>query len=108
MCFQEARTLADRSEEFKTGLKESVAPVIEQLEDRLGHLKLKEEPIHVEPPATDAEVEDFFSVLHVIDDSLDMKKVTQKDLKKSARLTDFMARHCRLRQYTFQVSKYGQ
>ena len=104
-CMRDARRLSDRSHAFKASLEASVQPVLTLLQERLSRLKLKGQRVEVSMAASDAEVTDFFDSLHVIDVSLQQDKVTQKDLSKCARLVDFMAKHCRQRQYMFQVKK---
>ena len=101
--FQDARAMANKVPAFKDALMESVHPVLMILEGRFGRLKIKGEPIQIHKPATDDEVSNFFNILHIIDPVLDANKMTHADLKKSSRLTDWIDRHCRSRQYMFQV-----
>ena len=69
-------------------------PVLKLLEGRFARLKIKEEAIKVNKPATEEEISDLFSLLDAIDPDLKPDKTQQKELKKS---------HCRIRQYMFQV-----
>ncbi|KAK6175079.1 hypothetical protein SNE40_013615 [Patella caerulea] len=101
-----ARDTARRYPAFKEGLIQSVAPVIELLQERFGHLKLKGEPIVISPSANQESVDDFFKIVKdLMDQNLIENKLTKPDLEKSATLQDFMKKHCRLRNYTFQIKK---
>ncbi|KAK6177156.1 hypothetical protein SNE40_015315 [Patella caerulea] len=101
-----ARDTARRYPAFKEGLIQSVAPVIELLQERFGHLKLKGEPIVISPSANQESIDDFFKIVKdLIDQNLIENKLTKTDLEKSATLQDFMKKHCRLRNYTFQIKK---
>ena len=81
-------------------------PVIELLNGRFGRLKLKGEQVRVHAAATQDQVDDFFNVLHMIDPHLDANNLTQKDLQKLNPLQDFLTKHCRSRQYMFQVCEH--
>ena len=95
--------MAERSPAFKDALSKSMGPVIELLNGRFCRIKLKGEQVRIHAAATEDQVNDFFNALHVINEELDAKKLPQKDLKKLEHLQDFMTKHCRARQYMFQV-----
>ena len=78
-------------------------PVLKLLEGRFARLKIKEEAIKVNKPATEEEISDLFSLLDAIDPDLKPDKTQQKELKKSQGLQNFLKQHCRIRQYMFQV-----
>ncbi|XP_046341796.2 uncharacterized protein LOC124122725 [Haliotis rufescens] len=101
-----ARDIASRYPAFKEGLTAAVLPVLKLLEERFSQLKVKGDAVIINSAANNESVENFFGILKDhIDDKLDMNKLTKKDLEKSDKLNDFMDRHCRCRQYIFQIKK---
>jgi Fe-S-cluster formation regulator IscX/YfhJ len=98
--------MAEKCPAFKEAMLKSTSTVLECLKGRFSRLKIKGEPVLTHKPASNEEVTEFFRILQdIIDPNLDPQKVTHADLKKSTRLNDFIDRHCRARQYMFQVFK---
>lgn len=102
----DARKLATRYPEFKTGLIKSVEPVLKLLESRFAKLKLKEEQFKTNKPASDEDITTFFDMLkNILDNDLDATKLTADVLCKLPKLCEFMDKHCQKRQYSFQIKK---
>ncbi|KAK3097052.1 hypothetical protein FSP39_005923 [Pinctada imbricata] len=101
------RTTADKQPALKTALIESLEPPIAQMKQRFAQLKLHEEPVQVHDAATKDQIEDFYNVASIFldDDCSKDDLVEKKEALKIPKLKDFIQKHCRERQYTFQVKK---
>ena len=68
---------------LQQAIQKSISPVIEFLNERFSHMKLKGNPIRVRQAATKDEVMDNFESVHFIESSLTMGDLTQETLKNA-------------------------
>ena len=85
----------------------TLKPVIELLHGIFRRLELKGCPFDVYEAATEEQIEEFWSVLLLIDSTLSRDDSTKKTIKAKAKISDFMKHCCRIRHYSFQVKKCG-
>ena len=68
--------------------------------DRFRAMKLKDEPISVNSPATDDDITDMIENVHFIEPS-----ISKEDLSADAFMKEFVKSHCHSSHYVFQVKK---
>lgn len=84
-------------------------PVTAQLKQRFSRLKLHEEPVQIHDAANDDELQSIADISSILSEAEEeglaiFEKLQSKDkAKKNDKLKDFISRHCRERQYTYQV-----
>ncbi|XP_052249975.1 uncharacterized protein LOC127858198 isoform X2 [Dreissena polymorpha] len=103
------RNAAERTEELKQSLIESLNPVLALLKQRFSQLKKNHENVVAHDAASDGEIEQMMECLEIFNDhdAEESSPVTAcKDLDKAPpRLKAFFNAHCRKRNYTFQIKK---
>ena len=97
---QQLRKAAENRKEELSSLK----PTIDLLHDVFTRLELKGEPFEAYEAATMEEIEEFWSVLLLIDTTLTMDDTTKKLVSKKPA---FLEHCCIARHYSFQVKKCG-
>jgi hypothetical protein len=109
--FKKAGSMRDlrRKAEGDAALKEKwqkcIEPVTEVLKSRFQRLALKGEPFVCLHPACDGEIEIFQRHIKEMFPTLDPGKLQKIHTQKSRAYTDWVDKHCRSRQYTFQIRK---
>ena len=96
------RATIEEKPELEQAIQKSIAPVIDFLNKRFSHMKLKGSPIKVCQAAMEDEV--TFELVYFIDSSLSMGDLSQE----YRRLAAFMKDHCSSTRYFFQVKKCGK
>ena len=99
--------LRKAAENRKEELSSSLKPTIDLLHDVFTRLELKGEPFEAYEAATMEEIEEFWSVLLLIDTTLTMNDTTKKLVSKKPALCAFLEHCCIARHYSFQVKKCG-
>lgn len=103
------RDIALRQGDMKDALIQSVEPVISNVKARFGRLKYQEEGVRIHDAAKDEEIDAICSLIDLFRDVDKPEPVTLNDvknrnsLKKFPMLQQFVERHTRSRQYSFQV-----
>lgn len=103
------RDIALRQGDMKDALIQSVEPVITNVKARFGRLKYQEESVRIHDAAKDEEIDAICSLIDLFRDVDKPEPVTLNDvknrnsLKKFPMLQQFVERHTRSRQYSFQV-----
>ena len=99
---QQLRKAADvRRDELSSSLK----PTVDLLHDVFTRLELKGEPFEMYEAASDDEIEEFWSVLLLIDASLTRENTTRKHISKKSDICVFLKHCCKARHYSFQIKK---
>jgi hypothetical protein len=103
------RDIATRQPALKEAMVSSVEPVLAKLKQRFQRLKLHDEKVQVHDAATDDEISmvcelvDIFrndrAETHLTVDDVSVKK----NVVNYPKLTYFVEKHCRARQYSYQV-----
>ena len=70
-------------------------------------LALKGEPFSEFEGASDDEIEAFWEILHLVDDSLYMADTSKSTLEGKPKLQAFTDHCCQIRHYSFCIKKYG-
>ena len=91
----------------KESVSSSLKSPIDLLHSVFKRLELKGKSFELYDAATKEEMEEFWSVLLLIDDSLTESNPTKKTLQTKSKILDFMKHCCRVRHYSFQVKKCG-
>lgn len=98
------RDLSERQPNVKTALEESLKPTLSLLKHRFSKLKLHGRPVVVHDAVTLEEIMNISDVLDLFKDAEDSSSVIDtKEKNAPKKLKAFIDRHCRARQYSFQV-----
>jgi hypothetical protein len=103
------RDIASKQDDMKNALMKSVEPVISSLKARFRRLKYHEEKVKVYDAASDDDIDAVCSLIDLfrdVDRPEPLKLSDVKDrrsLKKFPMLQQFVEKHTRCRQYSFQV-----
>ncbi|XP_063063591.1 uncharacterized protein LOC134456088 [Engraulis encrasicolus] len=85
----------------------SIAPVLDTVAGRYSRLKLKEEPITILDAVTDGEENSVMEAITALFPGINPATVTKQQAEKDAAFSSWVAKHCRQRQYLFQIRKCG-
>lgn len=100
------RDLSERQPNVKTALEESLKPTLSLLKHRFSKLKLHGRPVVVHDAVTLEEIMNISDVLDLFKDAEDSSSVIDtKEKNAPKKLKAFIDRHCRARQYSFQIKK---
>ena len=88
-------------------LASSLKPTIDLLHEVITRLELKGEPFEVYKAATKEEIEEFWSVLLLVDTTLTKVDTTKQQIAKKPDLCTFLKHCCQTRHYSFQIKKCG-
>jgi hypothetical protein len=104
---QAVRSAAETNGVLNSGLLDSIKPVIELVNGRYKHMRLKESPVEVHTPASDDQIAKLFKSVNdaLCGGKLEMDRLCQTDIQYSPELIEFMERHCVAHHYMFQVKK---
>ena len=80
-------------------------PCIETIEKRFARLSVKEEPIQVAAPTELKQMDELKSHLTKLFPDMDLTKLTKLYTNRSKTYQTWLERHCRQRQYVFQIRK---
>jgi hypothetical protein len=75
------------------------------IESRFSRLKLKDEPIQVDDPVSEDDVNKLMSQISEMFPDLDVTKLQKAHTRKSVSYNKWKKEHCRERKYTFQIKK---
>ena len=105
------RKVGEKQPEFKTALLASSGSVISSLKERLGRLKWKEGDVIMHDAAQEPDIEEIQNLVRILDcveEGISFEKLKTKASVSSFKcLENFMTKHTRQRQYTFQIKKCG-
>lgn len=110
-CASDVSTLSDlrglqsTKPDFKDAYLRSMQPVIDLLNGRFARMKLKESPLSTYTGASESDIQEMFNEVLLIDSTLQIDKLVQKELKKANEWQSFIANHCKCSHYSFQVKK---
>ena len=68
-------------------------------------MKIKEDYIECASSASKDQIDEFFDIIHLIDETIEKDKLSPKDVESSKQLKNYIASNCRAALYTFQVRK---
>ena len=91
--------------ELKEVWLDSVGPVRQCVENRFRRLALKDEPIKVNDPVREDEVDYLSRHLNFLFPGLDTGKLVKAHTKKVDSYNQWSEKHCRVRNYSFQIRK---
>eukprot|EP00117_Sycon_ciliatum_P041383 scpid20457/ scgid30282/ len=97
------RTAAEQYPDVKQDWKQSIEPVKEHVEQRFRRLVYSGTQVRAPDLVAD---EDVRAIITHLWPDVDLAKLTAKDLSGKLGLQKFLDSHCRIRQYTFQVSVF--
>jgi chromosome segregation ATPase len=99
------RKKAEKEADLKKSWLKAVEPMINLLDERTERIQLKQKSFKRGVPATDEEISDFeLNVRRLVDPDITVGKYTKNDLKNNDGYKEFMNKHCRERNYIFQVN----
>lgn len=91
----------------KEEVKESLKPALQLLRDITSRLKLKGESFIPVESADNQEIEDFWEVLLLVEDSLQQSDSAKAILSSRPKLKEFLEHCCQQRHYSFCIKKCG-
>ena len=102
----QTRTLASSKPELnlRQKWKEAIEPVRATVSKRFERLTLKDDVFRTLEPITDEEIDNYKRHLRSLFPNLDLDKLQKLHTSKNKTYTNWLGKHCRCRQYTFQVS----
>ena len=101
------RKLAEKNEEVKTEVLNSVKNTVDLTKTLFQRLKLKDKPFHTQDPPTDEEMKVLWDEILKIDNSLEQSDTTAAKVSKKQKFMEFLKTHCFERHYVFGVRKCG-
>jgi len=103
------RKIAERTNQFKGAVKDSLSPVKILLCNIFSRLQLKAEPVQTFTSATTEEISEFWSVIIAIDDTLEeSNKYIKANISEHTKISEFIDHCCRMGHYTFDILKCGK
>ena len=93
--------------EKQCNVASSLKPPVDLLDEIFQRLELKGKAFEVYEAATKEEIEEFWSVLLLIDSTLTIDDTTKNQIGKKIDVCGFIKHCCRARHYSFQVKKCG-
>lgn len=99
------REEAKKTPDIKREWEESVATVKSIIEGRFARLKLKDQPIRVDSPVSEEDIDILMRHLREMFPDLDTTKLQKTHTRKCVSYNKWKEEHCRERQYTFQIRK---
>ena len=103
----EVREVIARHPEVNKALVDSMQQVLCTLSQRLSSMEVKREPIGITQACSDNDMKLFWEQLSVIQPNLSYENMNKKVLSEPAniQIQQFMASHCSITKYLFQVKK---
>ena len=92
---------------YKHEVRTSLQPSLQLLTAITSRLELKGEPFSMFEGASDDEMEAFWEVVHLADDSLDQSDTSKSTLQRKPKLQAFFDHCCQMRHYSFCIKKCG-
>ena len=93
-----------RNESLKSALKDSVGTTIGHVKEILSRLQRSNGEVILHDACTEADINRLCEVIRVLSDSIEAEQVLElKKIDGHPDLVNFFKRHCRQRQYSFQV-----
>lgn len=86
---------------------DSLKPVFDLLHSIFTRLTLKGETFKLYNAASEADIEEFWSVLLLIDGSLTIEDTSKKVVNTKKTLCEYIKHCCQVRHYSFQIKKCG-
>ena len=102
------RSLAESHSEFKEAFADSISPVKALLSGVFQRLKLKDDPIQVFVPASDADIDNIWKNILSVDATITKNDTSKKVLMGKECLKRFFDHCCSVSYYAFGVKKCGQ
>ena len=85
-----------------------MSQVAKMVAERFTRLKLKGEPLKLNPPITEEQVQEVKVQLVTMFPGLNLDAVTKQSAAKCESLTKWIQCHCQERQYCFQIGKCSE
>ncbi|XP_073720261.1 uncharacterized protein [Misgurnus anguillicaudatus] len=101
----EIRKAGEKNPELGKAWSTLVGPVLDTVAGRYSRLKLKGEPITIIDAVTDAEEDSVMQVISTLFPAINPATVTKQQADKDPTFTEWVQKHCRHRQYLFQLHK---
>ncbi|WAR09165.1 hypothetical protein MAR_019123 [Mya arenaria] len=102
----EIRKKAEKEPAIKPAWIESLQPMVNLLNERTERVQLKGKNFISGKPASDDDVQAFeHKVVELLDPDIPIGNYTKQALKKCEAFHDYISKHCRERNYIFQVRK---
>ena len=92
---KEIRKMAEKSPDIRKARAESVMPPKSNIESRFSRLKLKDEPIQVDDPVSEDDVNKLMSQISEMFPDLDVTKLQKAHTRKSVSYNKWKKEHCR-------------
>lgn len=95
----------NKNEVLISALKESINAPIQIVKDVFSRLKRTHGDVYAHDACSEDEITDILNIAHIVSQDLNAENVKKKlrDLTNVPELKNFVERHCRKRQYSFQV-----
>ena len=90
---------------LEEAFNESMKPVKDLINSRFESMKLKEEFVECKESASSDAVEHLKESINLVDNEIDLLKLTAADLKKCSGFSTFLEKHCKSTCYGFQIKK---
>ena len=102
----QVRDLVTRKPELKDKWVSTIEPVLQALiSGRFRRLSLKGEPFSVTDPISDIEIDVLKRHLRELFPDMDLNNLQKQHSSKNASFLEWQEKHCRQRQYSFQIRK---
>ena len=99
------RIEAAKKPELRDAFQQSIEPVQSLIRNRFARLKLKDEAVSVSDPVSDLEIDTLKRHLRELFPDLDLGKLVKSHTDKVDSYKTWKEKHCRERQYIFQIRK---
>ena len=99
------RAVLESNFELRAGYRDSMDEPIRALADRFRAMKLKDEPISVNFPATGDDITDMVENIRFIEPSISEEDLSSAAFNNSPALKKFVDSHCHSSHYAFQIKK---
>ncbi|CAL4071120.1 unnamed protein product, partial [Meganyctiphanes norvegica] len=97
------RQLAEKKEDLREKWPGLIQPVQNTLSERFSRLALKDKPFKSLDPVSDESIEDLKIILSQRFSTLNLEKLQKVSTSKCSEYQNWLERHCRSRQYSFQI-----
>ena len=99
------RDIVTKKPELKDQWVRSLEPVQATIANRFRRLSLKSEPFNLSDPVPDSEIDLLKRHLRELFPDMDLTKLQKQHTGRVVSYQEWLEKHCRQRQYTFQVRK---
>ncbi|EXX53582.1 hypothetical protein RirG_242550 [Rhizophagus irregularis DAOM 197198w] len=104
----EIRKIAEENPNLKEDLITSLQVPIHLIRDVFSRQALKGEPFKTFPAASETEIERFWEIIQIVDDSVTHEDCTAEHIKRKEYMQEFLEHCCKSRHYFFSIKKCGE